>query len=116
MKALLGDTVIAEAPQEDLIKIEGNWYFPPSSVNSDLLVESATPYTCPWKGECQYFSVKDDAIVAKNTDPIKVSVYLVTKKNLKLLMLYNLSVFCRLRFSTVKARKFSGIERILQSG
>ncbi|HQI65683.1 MAG TPA: DUF427 domain-containing protein, partial [Rhodoglobus sp.] len=56
MKALLGDTVIAEAPQEDLIKIEGNWYFPPSSVNSELLVESATPYTCPWKGECQYFS------------------------------------------------------------
>jgi len=59
MKALLGDTVIAEAPQEDLIKIEGNWYFPPSSVNSELLVESATPYTCPWKVECQYFSVKD---------------------------------------------------------
>jgi len=59
MKALLGDTVIAEAPKEDLISIEGNWYFPPSSVNSELLQESATPYTCPWKGECQYFSVKD---------------------------------------------------------
>ena len=28
MKALLGDIVIAEAPKEDLIKIEGNWYFP----------------------------------------------------------------------------------------
>jgi uncharacterized protein (DUF427 family) len=59
MKAVLGDTVIAEAPKEDLISIEGNWYFPPSSVNPGLLVESATPYTCPWKGECQYFSVKD---------------------------------------------------------
>lgn len=35
MKALLGDMVIAEAPQEDLVKIEGNWYFPPSSVNED---------------------------------------------------------------------------------
>ena len=60
MKAVLNDTVIAEAPQEDLIRIEGNWYFPPASVNSEYLVESATPYTCPWKGECQYFSVKSD--------------------------------------------------------
>lgn len=60
MKAVLNDTVIAEAPQEDLIHIEGNWYFPPASVKSEYLVESATPYTCPWKGECQYFSVKSD--------------------------------------------------------
>jgi uncharacterized protein (DUF427 family) len=60
MQAVLGDTVIAESPKEDLIKIEGNWYFPPSSVNSEYLVESATPYTCAWKGECQYFSVKSD--------------------------------------------------------
>ena len=64
MKAVLGDTVIAEAPKEDLISIEGNWYFPPSSVKSDLLVESAPPYTSPGKGECQYFSVKDgDALL-----------------------------------------------------
>ena len=59
MKAVLGDTVLAESPKEDLISIEGNWYFPPSSVNTEYLVESSTPYTCPWKGECQYFSVKD---------------------------------------------------------
>lgn len=58
MKAMLGDVVIADSPKEDLISIEGNWYFPPSSVNSEYLVESSTPYTCPWKGECQYFSVK----------------------------------------------------------
>jgi uncharacterized protein (DUF427 family) len=59
MKAVLGDVVIAEAPKEDLISIEGNWYFPPSSVKSEYLVESPTPYHCPWKGDCQYFSVKD---------------------------------------------------------
>lgn len=58
MKAVLGDTVIAEAPREDLISIEGNWYFPPASVHQELLVESPTPYTCPWKGECQYFTVQ----------------------------------------------------------
>jgi len=59
MKAVLNGTVIAEAPESDLIKIEGNWYFPPTSVKSDLLTKSPTPYTCPWKGVCQYFSVSD---------------------------------------------------------
>jgi uncharacterized protein (DUF427 family) len=58
MKAVLNDVVIAESPKDELISIEGNWYFPPSSVKSEFLVESATPYTCPWKGDCQYFSVK----------------------------------------------------------
>lgn len=59
MKAVFDGNVIAEAAESELIKIEGNWYFPPASVNSQFLVESATPYTCPWKGECQYFSVKN---------------------------------------------------------
>ena len=57
MKAVMGDTVVAEAPKDELISIEGNWYFPPSSVKSELLTDSPTPYTCPWKGECQYFTV-----------------------------------------------------------
>jgi uncharacterized protein (DUF427 family) len=60
MKAVLGNTVIAEAPKEDLLSIEGNWYFPPSSVNSELLEKSPTPYNCPWKGDCQYFTVSVD--------------------------------------------------------
>ena len=60
MKAVIGDIVIAEAPKEDLISIEGNWYFPPASINSELLSTTATPYTCPWKGACQYFSVNVD--------------------------------------------------------
>lgn len=56
-KALLGDTVIAEADESEVILIEGNVYFPPASVNTALLSESPTPYTCPWKGECQYYNV-----------------------------------------------------------
>lgn len=59
MKAIWKDRVIAEAPKEDLIYIERNWYFPPSSVKQELLQKSPTPYTCPWKGECQYFTVTD---------------------------------------------------------
>jgi uncharacterized protein (DUF427 family) len=60
MKAVVGGTVIAEAHKDDLIKIEGNWYFPPASVAKGLLKKSPTPYTCPWKGECQYFTVDVD--------------------------------------------------------
>lgn len=66
MKAVLNDVVIAEAPQEDLISIEGNWYFPPSSVKPGHLTESATPYTCPWKGVCQYFNVSDGAVALQD--------------------------------------------------
>ena len=57
MKALWNNKVIAQAPKEDLIYIEGNWYFPPDSVKKDYLQKSPTPYTCPWKGVCQYFNV-----------------------------------------------------------
>lgn len=58
MKAVLNGDVIAEAPRDELISIEGNWYFPPSAVRAGALVESDTPYTCPWKGECQYYTVE----------------------------------------------------------
>jgi uncharacterized protein (DUF427 family) len=61
VKAIWNDIVIADAPKEELIYIERNWYFPPNRVNKDYLLDSPTPYTCPWKGECQYFNVgKDD--------------------------------------------------------
>ncbi|HTB49161.1 MAG TPA: DUF427 domain-containing protein [Verrucomicrobiae bacterium] len=57
MKAVWNDIVIAEADKADLIYIEQNWYFPPSSVKQEYLRKSPTPYTCPWKGVCQYFDV-----------------------------------------------------------
>ena len=57
--ATLNGTVLAEADEADVLHIEGNVYFPPSSIKPGYLTETATPYTCPWKGECQYFSVKD---------------------------------------------------------
>ena len=57
MKAVWKDQVVAEAPKEELIYIEGNWYFPPGSIKKEMFRESDTPYTCPWKGECQYFDV-----------------------------------------------------------
>ncbi len=66
MKAIWNNTVIAEATKEDLIFIEGNWYFPPDSVNQDYLSKSPTPYTCPWKGVCQYFDISKGDTVSKD--------------------------------------------------
>jgi uncharacterized protein (DUF427 family) len=66
MKAIWNDHVVAEAPKEDLIYIEGNWYFPPDSVNQDYLQKSDTPYTCPWKGVCQYFTLASGEITSKD--------------------------------------------------
>jgi uncharacterized protein (DUF427 family) len=57
MKAIWNGKIVAEALKEDLIYIEGSWYFPPASIKAELLRKSDTPYTCPWKGVCQYFDV-----------------------------------------------------------
>ncbi len=57
MKATIDGTIVADAPEPDLISIEGNYYFPPSSLGADAFSESRTPYTCPWKGAAQYHDV-----------------------------------------------------------
>lgn len=57
MKAIWNGTVVAEAPRDEIIFIEGNMYFPPQRVTQGFLRKSPTPYTCPWKGVCQYFDV-----------------------------------------------------------
>lgn len=66
MKALWNDQIIAEAPREDLIYIEQNWYFPPNSIKAGVLRKSDTPYTCPWKGVCQYFDVGEGEKMSKD--------------------------------------------------
>lgn len=66
MKAVWNDQVIAEADKDKLIYIEGNWYFPPDAVKQEYLTKSPTPYTCPWKGECQYFTVGKDGAASQD--------------------------------------------------
>lgn len=60
MQAFIDGTIVAEASTADLIRIEGNWYFPPSALRDGVLRESPTPYTCPWKGACQYYTATID--------------------------------------------------------
>jgi uncharacterized protein (DUF427 family) len=57
MRATIDGTVVADAPDSELISIEGNYYFPPSSLVEVAFSGSATPYTCPWKGMAQYHDV-----------------------------------------------------------
>jgi uncharacterized protein (DUF427 family) len=57
MKATIDGTVIADAPESELISIEGNYYFPPASLSPGALSDSPTAYTCPWKGAAQYHDV-----------------------------------------------------------
>lgn len=84
MKAIWNGQTIAEADRDDLIYIEGNWYFPPASVKQEFLRKSPTPYTCPWKGVCQYFDVTDDTTVSKDNawsypQPLKSAIHTVKK-------------------------------------
>jgi uncharacterized protein (DUF427 family) len=57
MQASIDGVIIAEAADTDLITIEGNYYFPPSSLSDGAFSNSETPYTCPWKGVAQYHHV-----------------------------------------------------------
>jgi uncharacterized protein (DUF427 family) len=66
MQAIWNNQVIAETTKDKLIYIEGNWYFPPDSIKTEFLSKSSTPYTCPWKGVCQYFNVQKDNLISKD--------------------------------------------------
>jgi uncharacterized protein (DUF427 family) len=56
VQAWIGETVVAEADEDQLVQIEGNLYFPPDSVRWEFLEDSSTPYVCPWKGAAQYWN------------------------------------------------------------
>lgn len=55
MKAIWNNEIVAQSNKT--IIIEGNHYFPPDSVRKELLVESATHTSCPWKGEASYYDI-----------------------------------------------------------
>jgi uncharacterized protein (DUF427 family) len=56
MKAIWNGTVIAES--HDTVMLEGNHYFPLTSVNAQLLEPSTQTSVCPWKGTANYYSLK----------------------------------------------------------
>lgn len=56
MKAIWNEVVIAES--EDTVIVEGNHYFPRSSLKDEFVRDSATTSHCPWKGEANYYSLE----------------------------------------------------------
>ncbi len=60
MKAIWNNQVVAEAEKSQLIRIEGNWYFPKEVLKTDYVQPSDTHTTCPWKGEANYYTLVVD--------------------------------------------------------
>ena len=58
MKAVWKGATIAES--NDTVLVEGNHYFPASSVNQQYLTFSNHKTMCPWKGEATYQSLLVD--------------------------------------------------------
>jgi len=55
VKAIWNDAVIAES--DDTVVVEGNHYFPPDAIKSELFKPSDTTSVCPWKGTANYRSL-----------------------------------------------------------
>ena len=56
MKAVWNGAVLAQS--DETVVVEGNHYFPPGSVNRELLVPSDKRTWCPWKGRASYYSLR----------------------------------------------------------
>jgi uncharacterized protein (DUF427 family) len=56
-KAIWNGKVIAEAPADKCVTVEGNRYFPVEAVDPKVLQPSDTHTTCPWKGLASYFNI-----------------------------------------------------------
>lgn len=61
MKAIWNGEIIAES--NDTVVVENNHYFPKESVKPELLTDSQTHTTCPWKGLASYYSLTVDGKV-----------------------------------------------------
>lgn len=55
-QAIWNGQVIAES--NDLVRLEGNYYFPSSSLKEEFLKDSNTHTVCPWKGTASYYSLE----------------------------------------------------------
>ena len=61
MKAIWNNKIIADS--DDTIVIEGNHYFPLSSIKREYFRPSDSHTTCPWKGIASYNDVVVDGHV-----------------------------------------------------
>ena len=57
-KAIWNGVVIAESDHTEVV--EGNHYFPPTSIKTEYFKDSSTHTTCPWKGLASYYTIEVD--------------------------------------------------------
>jgi uncharacterized protein (DUF427 family) len=63
-KAVWNGEVIAES--DDTVVVEGNHYFPREALRTDIVRESATHTTCPWKGVASYLTLESEGAVSRD--------------------------------------------------
>ena len=63
-RATWNGVVLAESDQG--VVIEGNYYFPPESVNMEFFRSSQTHTTCHWKGLASYYNLVVDGQTNKD--------------------------------------------------
>jgi uncharacterized protein (DUF427 family) len=54
--AKINGTIVAETDAYEVV--EGNIYFPPESIKSELFKDSATHTHCGWKGDASYYNLE----------------------------------------------------------
>ena len=55
MKATVNGTIVAES--EETVVVEGNHYFPRSSLKTELFSPNEHTTVCPWKGTASYYDL-----------------------------------------------------------
>lgn len=63
-KATLNGVVIAES--DETVVVEGNHYFPPTSIAHDHFSESLKTTVCGWKGTASYYDVTVGDVTASD--------------------------------------------------
>lgn len=58
IKAVWNGTVVAESERTEIV--EGNHYFPPEALHTELFRSSDKKTVCPWKGIAHYYSLTVD--------------------------------------------------------
>lgn len=54
-RAIWNEAVLAES--DHTVRVEGNHYFPPASLNNEFFSASASTYHCFWKGSANYYTI-----------------------------------------------------------
>lgn len=63
-KAIWNGAVLAKSDRCEVV--EGNYYFPPESINRKHFRESNTHTTCSWKGVASYYDIVVEGRVNKD--------------------------------------------------